>query len=89
MSQTLPRERRAGAITFSDLQGRMEVLRVACSKCERMGQYSVVRLIERYGAGTGLPDAITADCPLRAQVGIWNQCGAHFPDLPALMPRRS
>jgi hypothetical protein len=31
-------------------------------------------------------DAITADCPLRAQPGtVWNLCGAFFPDLAAAM----
>jgi hypothetical protein len=47
---------RSGAITLGDLAGRLEVLRVVCSKCDRAGQYSVARLIELYGADTGLPD---------------------------------
>jgi hypothetical protein len=82
--------RRSGAITFGDLAGRLDVLRVACSKCDRAGQYSVARLIERHGADAGLPDwkaTITADCPRRPKPGsrIWNLCGAHFPDLNAVM----
>jgi hypothetical protein len=48
--------RRAGAITLGDLAGRLQVLRVACRKCERAGRYSVAGLIERYGADMGLPD---------------------------------
>jgi hypothetical protein len=59
---------------------RLEVLRVSCSKCQRAGQYSVARLIERYGASAGLPDwkdAITADCLLRAErSATWDLCGA-------------
>jgi hypothetical protein len=82
-------ERRHGAITFGDLVGRIDVLRVACSKCERVGQYRVARLIERHGADMGLPDwkdEITADCPLRATpTATWNLCGAHFPDLSAAL----
>jgi hypothetical protein len=84
-----PVQRRSGAITFGDLQGRIEMLRVACTKCERSGRYSVARLIERYGPDAGLPDwkdaVITADCPQRAKPGIWNLCGTHFPDLPTVM----
>jgi hypothetical protein len=78
-----------GAITLGDLRGRLEVLRVACRKCDRAGRYSVEGLIERHGADAGLPDwkdTITADCPLRAQPAVWNLCGAHFPDLLALYP---
>jgi hypothetical protein len=82
-------QRRTGTITFGDLRGRLEVLQVACSKCERTGRYSVARLIERYGADAGLPDwkdAIAADCPTRGEHGVvWDLCGANFPDLPALM----
>jgi hypothetical protein len=68
----------AGAIPLGDLSGRLEVLRVACSKCDRKGQYHVARLIDLYGADMGLPDfkdAITGNCPLRAQPGTWDLCG--------------
>jgi hypothetical protein len=64
--------RRTGAITLGHLVGRLEILRVTCSKCDRSGQYSVTRLIERHGADMGLPDwkdTITADCPRRAKPG--------------------
>ena len=79
---------RAGAITLGDLQGRLEVLRVTCSKCDRTGQYHVPRLIELYGADMGLPDfkdAIIGNCPLRAQPGTWDLCGAHFRDMVAVI----
>ncbi len=38
---------RGGAITFGDLDGKLDVLRVACRKCDRSGQYRVAKLIER------------------------------------------
>ena len=77
---------RHGAVVFGDLDGKLEVLQVACSKCERRGQYPVARLIERYGRDGKLvdwKDQITADRPRRAQarVVVMDQCGAHFPDL--------
>jgi len=40
---------RDGAITFRDIAGKLAVLRVACDKCGRSGQYRVDRLIMRYG----------------------------------------
>ena len=59
---------------------------VACSKCDRRGQYPVARLIERYGAEAKLvdwKDQITAACPRRtkASVAVLDQCGAHLPEL--------
>ena len=77
---------RHGAVVFGDLEGRLEVLHVACRKCDRRGQYPVARLIERYGSDAKLvdwKDQITADCPKRAntRVLVTDQCGAHFPDL--------
>ena len=57
---------RGGALTFGDLESKLDVLRVACRKCDRRGQYPVAKLIERYGPDTKLPDwkaEITADAP--------------------------
>ena len=34
---------RDGAITFSDLIGKLDVLRVTCTKCERAGRYRLHR----------------------------------------------
>jgi hypothetical protein len=77
---------RYGAITFGDLDGKLDVLRVACRKCDRSGQYRVAKLIERYGLDARLvdwKDEITADCPKRAndRAALLDLCGAWFPDL--------
>ena len=40
---------RDGAIIFSDLLGKLDVLRVACDKCGRDGSYRLDGLIERRG----------------------------------------
>lgn len=43
-------------------------LEVACYQCPRRGRYRLTRLIDRRGAGKGLPvleDELTADCPKR------------------------
>jgi hypothetical protein len=36
-------------IIFGDIEGKLDVLRVECTKCARKGRYSVRRLIEKYG----------------------------------------
>ncbi len=77
---------RHGAVIFGDLEDKLDVLHVACRKCERRRQYPVARLIERHGREAKLvdwKDTITADCPRRvnARVVVTDQCGAHFPDL--------
>ena len=40
---------RDGAIIFGDLIGKLDVLRVACSKCDRAGHYRLDRLIKARG----------------------------------------
>ena len=34
---------------FGDLDGKLDVLRVECTKCDRKGRYHVHKLIEKYG----------------------------------------
>ena len=50
---------RDGAIIFSDLIGKLDMLRVACDKCGRDGRYRLPRLILDRGADTKLPTGST------------------------------
>jgi hypothetical protein len=34
---------------FGDIAGKLDVLRVECTKCDRKGRYHVRKLIEKYG----------------------------------------
>ena len=36
-------------LIFGDIEGKLGVLRVECTKCSRKGRYHVHRLIEKYG----------------------------------------
>ena len=57
---------RDGAIIFSDLVGKLDVLRVSCEKCGRDGCYGLNRLIEKRGRDGKLIDwldELTAECP--------------------------
>ena len=47
---------RDGAIIFSDLIGKLDVLRVICSQCERDGCYGLSRLINQRGRDAKLID---------------------------------
>jgi hypothetical protein len=40
---------RDGAIIFGDLIGKLDMLRVECPKCGRVGQYRLADLLMRYG----------------------------------------
>ena len=51
---SMPRD---GATIFSDLIGKLDMLRVACEKCGRDGCYGLNRLIERRGRDAKLIDA--------------------------------
>jgi hypothetical protein len=78
---------RDGAIIFSDLIGKLEVLQVACEKCERDGRYILARLIRNRGRDAKLIewlDELTAECPKKIALnmndpwvrdaGVWREC---------------
>jgi hypothetical protein len=78
-----------GSITLGELVGKLDMLEVACGRCDRRGRLSLERLITEHGADTGLPDlwgALAGDCPRARAVTINDRCGVHFPQLPALFP---
>jgi hypothetical protein len=65
--------------------GKLDVLRVACPKCDREGRYALRRLIEQHerdGKIVDWLDALTADCPRRRAAGISDQCHARVPRSP-------
>lgn len=75
---------RDGAITFNDLIGKIEVLRVRCEKCGRDGRYILFRLIRKHGRYAKVIDwldELTADCPKRVANSMNDQCGVRCPDL--------
>ena len=79
---------RDGAISFGDLETKLSVLKVTCSKCPRQGRYILFRLIKAHGRNAKLIDwldVITADCPKRSANSMNDQCGARCPDLPKVM----
>lgn len=79
---------RDGAIIFSDLIGKLDVLRVACSKCGRDGRYALSRLIDKRGRDAKIIDwlgELTVDCPKKSAGNFSDQCGAKCPQLPEVL----
>jgi len=82
-------------LIFGDIEGKLGVLRVECTKCSRKGRYHVHRLIEKYGRkGNMMKLARNAKrrCPKRDASGLHERCDLMCPDLAkvcsaALVPR--
>jgi len=73
---------RDGAITFRDIAGKLDVLRVECDKSADAGAIEIDRLIERYGIDAKLSDfKPDADCPRKIARNPYDACGARCPDL--------
>ena len=51
-----------GAITFSDLQGSLDLLRIDCDGCNRHRCYAVANLIDEYGGDAKFFDWLTRNC---------------------------
>jgi hypothetical protein len=75
---------RDGAITFSDLTGKLDLLRVRCDKCGRDGCYALFRLIKKRGRDGKVIDwldELTAECPKKRARKLNDPCGAKCPEL--------
>jgi hypothetical protein len=79
---------RDGSLTPADLIGKLDVLRVECTKCCRAGRYQVDRLMRELGRNGKLTDwlaEITTDCPRKVANNYSDACGAKCPDLPKVL----
>jgi hypothetical protein len=79
---------RNGALIFSDIAGKLDLLRIECGKCGRTGQYHVGRLIAARGANASVIEwrlELTANCPRRVANNFNDQCAAVMPDLPRVV----
>jgi hypothetical protein len=72
-------------LVFGDIDGKLDVLRVECTKCPRKGRYSVPRLIEKYGRKASMmkwKEQLHGDCPKRDAHQLHDRCDLICPDLP-------
>jgi hypothetical protein len=59
-------------LIFGDIEGKLDVLRVECTRCGRKGRYSVRKLIEKYGRKANMmkwKQQLNGDCPKRDAPG--------------------
>ena len=73
-----------GAILLGDVAAKTDTLHVGCKRCNRAGKYKVATLIERHGRSFPIPvllDELSADCPKRESVTIYDMCGIFCPGL--------
>ena len=76
-----------GYLTFGDIEGKLDVLRVECPKCDRKGRYHVHKLVEKYGRNGNMMkwrEMLNADCPKR-DGRINDRCDLICPDLPNVL----
>ena len=70
-----------GYLAIADIEGKLDVLRIECTRCERRGQYNVARLIEQHGRLANVANwswTLKQDCPCKdahpiQQRGFGNQ----------------
>ena len=68
---------RAPYLVFGDIEGKLDVLRVECTKCERKGRYSVAKLIAKHGRKGNMSAWVSdlkGDCPRRDAAGLQDRC---------------
>ena len=64
-------------LVFGDIDGKLDVLRVECARCQRKGRYSVRRLIEKYGRNANMmkwKEQLNGDCPRRDAPQMHDRC---------------
>jgi hypothetical protein len=75
-------------LVFRDIDGKLDVLRVECARCQRKGRYSVRRLIEKYGRNANTmkwKEQLNGDCPKRDAPQMHERCDLICPDLPKVI----
>jgi len=75
-------------LIFGDIEGKLDVLRVVCTKCDRKVRYPVHWLIKKYGRKGNLmkwKQQLNGDCPKRDAHSLHERCDLVCPDLPKVL----
>ena len=75
-------------LVFGDIEGKLDVLRVECARCQRKGRYSVRTLIEKYGRNANMmkwKEQLNGDCPNQNAPQLHARCDLICPDLPKVL----
>jgi hypothetical protein len=79
---------RRAYLIFGDIENKLDLLRVECTKCARKGRYSVRRLIEKYGRKANMmkwKEQLNGDCPRRDALSLHERCDLICPNLPKVL----
>jgi hypothetical protein len=71
-------------LIFGDIEGKLDMLRVECSRCGRKGRYSVAKLIAQHGRKGNMTvwvHNLKGDCPGRNAMLLHERCDLICPDL--------
>jgi len=74
----------SGSILLGQVAEHLDMLEIACKRCDRHGRMSVERLMTEHGPLMSIPRLLallSADCPKRQEGRIHDVCGAHMPQL--------
>ena len=75
-------------LVFGDIDGKLDVLRVECARCQRKSRYNVCGLIEKYGRNANMmkwKEQLNGDCPKRDAPQMHERCDLICPDLPKVI----
>jgi hypothetical protein len=72
-------------MAFGDIDGKLAVLHVKCTRCSRAGRYNVAKLIKTYGRDGNMAEwswNLKQDCPRHNAHLLSERCDLICPDLP-------
>jgi hypothetical protein len=69
----------SGAVLLNAYPNRL--VKLACTKCSRKGQYEKGNLIVKHGAAIGLPDLLRAVAKCERWGNMSNGCGAYYSNI--------
>jgi hypothetical protein len=75
-------------LTFGDIVGKLHMLRIECTRCERKGRYVVAKLVVQYGRSGNMSKWVSdlrGDCPKRNAAQLHERCDLICPDLPKVL----
>jgi hypothetical protein len=75
-------------LTFGDIAGKLHMLHIECTRCQRKGQYSVAKLIAQHGLRGNMSkwaSDLKGDCPKRDAFQMHERCDLICPDLPKVL----
>ena len=75
-------------LVFADIEGKLDMLRVECTRCGRKGRYRVRKRIEKYGRKANMmkwKQQLNGGCPKRDAPQLHERCDLLCPDLPKVL----